>query len=133
MVRQAYWNSDPVQLQSAIETALGLRIEEYEVRFRPMFGGIMAYAFDRPFASMSTAGLALKLDPSQHEDLASQEGGYPLRYEPGDPPSKSYSVLPESHFGRDLEVLAKWLLISIDHVKALPLKKKKPRKKTTSS
>jgi len=124
----AGWESDPSILKETIQATLGLRTDEYEVRFQSMFGGIMAYTRDRPFASLSTAGLALKLNV-ESRNLLIEEGGYPLRYDPEDPPSKSYTVLPEKNFGTGNKILESWVLASIDYCKDLPLKKKRKKKK----
>ena len=121
------WDSDPKNLQSAIEEAIGPEAVEYEIRFRPMFGGIMAYAYGRPFASLSHAGIAVKLGQDDKCRLIEKEYGYPLRYKPSDPPSKSYTVVPKNMVEARGETLKKWLVLSMNYCKTLPLKKKKPR------
>ncbi len=82
-------------LQKIIEDALGPEAVEYEIRFQAMFGGVLGYAFERPFASLYQAGIALKLSPEDRDRLI-KAGGFPLRYEPDDPPSKSYTVIPKN-------------------------------------
>jgi len=121
------WDSDAKELQKAIEGAIGPEAMEYEIRFQPMFGGILGYTFERPFASLSHAGLALKLSPDDKAKLIDKEGGYPLRYKPDDPPSKGYTVLPKNIV--DGDHLKEWLVISMNFCKGLPLKKKAKRKK----
>ena len=123
------WDADPKTLQKAIEEAIGPEAVEYEIRFRPMFGGIMAYAFGRPFASLSNAGIAVKLSTDDIARLIEEEGGYPLRYQPSDPPSKSYTIIPMSIVEAKGDSLKKWLVLSMNHCQTLPLKKKKKKKK----
>jgi len=118
------WDSDPKTLQSAIEAAIGPEAMEYDIRFRPMFGGIMSYAFGRPFASLSVAGIAVKLSSDDRARLI-KEGGYPLRYKESDPPSKSYTIIPKSIVEEKGESLKEWLVLSMTHCKTLPVKKRK--------
>ena len=127
------WDCDPKSLQKAIIEAIGPEAVEFEIRFRAMFGGIMAYAYGRPFASLSNAGIAVKLSEDDRSCLVEKEDGYPLRYKPSDPPSKSYTVIPKSIVEPGGEPLKKWLVLSMNHCKTLPLKKKKPRKSSRLS
>ena len=64
---------------------------ELGLAFRPMFGGIMAYAEGKAFASLSDMGLALKAKGPLMAEFLGEEGARPLRYRPEDPPSKSYA------------------------------------------
>jgi TfoX/Sxy family transcriptional regulator of competence genes len=122
------WDANPKELQQITEDVIGPRIIKYELRFRAMFGGILAYAYGRPFASLSNAGIAIKLIEQDKQALIDEHGGYPLRYEPSDPPSKSYVVIPMAMVEAKGEELEAWLLKSIIYVKTLPLSKKKPKK-----
>ncbi|WP_371876705.1 hypothetical protein [Sphingomonas sp. DG1-23] len=88
----------------------------------------MAYTMGRPFASLSNAGIALKLPESDRAALLGEARGYPLRYDPDDPPSKSYTVLPEESYGPGRERLEKMLAASIAFCQAQPLKPKRRRK-----
>ena len=88
----------------------------------------MAYAYGRPFASLSNAGIAVKLSGDERNRLIEKEDGYPLRYKPSDPPSKSYTVIPKSIVEAGGEPLKNWLTLSMNYCKTLPLSKKKPRK-----
>ncbi len=126
------WDSDAKELQKAVEEAIGPEAVEYEIRFRPMFGGILAYTFGRPFASLSHAGIALKLSADDRARLMEDEGGYPLRYKPSDPPSKSYTIIPERMVEAQGEDLKEWLVLSMAYCKSLPLKKR-VKKKTKKS
>ena len=126
------WDSDPKNLQKAIIETIGPEAVEYEMRFRPMFGGIMAYSCGRPFASLSIAGIALKLSADDRARLMEDEDGYPLRYKPSDPPSKSYTVIPKPLAEAKGEPLKKWLVLSMTYCKSLPLKKRVKKKKKKS-
>jgi len=122
------WDSDANEMQTVIEAALGPEAGAYDMHFRPMFGGIMAYTHGRPFASLSNAGIAVKLSTDQKVSLE-KSGGYALRYQPDDPPSKSYMVIPLVIVEAGGKALTEWLKTSMNHCKSLTLKKCKPRKK----
>jgi TfoX/Sxy family transcriptional regulator of competence genes len=80
---------DPEQLKAIMEAAS----PDLELGFRPMFGGIFGYAAGQAFASLSNVGLALKMTGADYAALSAVPGVQPLRYEPDDPPSKSYLLL----------------------------------------
>lgn len=84
---------DPTALQAIY---VGAAPPDLELAFKPMFGGIMGYAEGKVFASLSDVGLALKLAGADREDLLAIAGSKPLQYEPDQPPSKSYVVVPEA-------------------------------------
>jgi TfoX/Sxy family transcriptional regulator of competence genes len=98
---------------------------ELELGFRPMFGGIMGYAAGQVFASLSNVGLALKMTDADHAALSEVPGVTPLRYEPDDPPSKSYLLLPDTMVSNS-DSLRFWMARSAAGLKP---KAKKPRKK----
>jgi TfoX/Sxy family transcriptional regulator of competence genes len=81
---------------------------EVELAFRPMFGGIMAYAEGKPFASLSNVGMALKAKGPLFAELLAVPGAEPLRYEPNAPPSKSYVTVPEDMLD-DRDALRDWI------------------------
>lgn len=89
------------------------------LRFRAMFGGVGAYGRDRMFASLSDAGLALKLSPPDRAALLAEEEARPLQYEAGGPVSKEYVVVPPRIRG-DATGLAGWVRRSIDHAATAP-------------
>ncbi|HEY5047611.1 MAG TPA: TfoX/Sxy family protein [Rhizomicrobium sp.] len=95
----------PANLQKIVEKAAPL---ELELRFRPMFGGIGAYAFGRMFMSLSDVGLALKLGEAERHELLRLKGAKPLQYEPDAPPSKSYVVVPETMLSEP-KTLQSWI------------------------
>ncbi len=113
---------DPKKLQAVMEAASP---PDLELVFRPMFGGIMAYTAGQVFASLSNRGLALKMTGADHAALSEVPGVMPLRYEPDDPPSKSYLLLPDAMLS-DPTRLKSWMARS---AKGLKPTAKKPRKK----
>ena len=112
---------DPKSLQTVIEAASS---PELELTFRSMFGGIMVYAAGQVFASLSNVGLALKMTGADHLALSELPDVRPLRYEPDDPPSKSYLVLPDAMLS-DVDSLRLWIARSAAGLKP---KTKKPCK-----
>jgi TfoX/Sxy family transcriptional regulator of competence genes len=113
---------DPKELQGILEAASP---PDLELGFRPMFGGIFGYAAGQAFASLSNVGLGLKMTGADHVALSEVPGVKPLRYEPDDPPSKTYLLLPEVILS-DPETLRLWIARSAAGLKP---KTKKPRKK----
>ncbi len=113
---------DPNDLKSVMEAASP---PDLELGFRPMFGGIFGYAGGQAFASLSNMGLALKMIGADHAALSAVPDVKPLRYEPDDPPSKTYLLLPEALLS-DPESLRLWIARSAAGLKP---KTKKPRKK----
>ena len=100
--------SDPKALQAILAQAAP---PDLELSFRPMFGGVMGYADAKVFVSLSNVGLALKLTGADREALLAEPGAHPLRYEPDQPASKSYVVVPEAMLS-DLEALRRWIVRS---------------------
>lgn len=92
--------------------------------FRAMFGGLGSYARGRMFASLSDAGLALKLGPEDRARLLEEEGARRLRYEEGGPVSKTYVVVPPA-VANERRLLAGWVLRSVEHTASLPAPKRK--------
>jgi TfoX/Sxy family transcriptional regulator of competence genes len=95
---------DPKALKALMEAAS----PDLDLAFRPMFGGIFGYAAGQAFASLSNVGLALKMTGADHAALSAVQGVVPLRYEPDDPPSKSYLLLPDSMLS-DPDSLRLWI------------------------
>lgn len=113
---------DPKQLQAVMEAASP---PDLELGFRPMFGGIMGYAAGQAFASLSNVGLALKITGADHAALSEVPDVKPLRYEPGDPPSKTYLLLPDAMLS-DPDSLRAWIARSAAGLKP---RASKPRRK----
>jgi len=72
----------------------------------------MGYAAGKVFAALSDVGLAFKLAGADREELLSVSGSKPLQYEPDQPPSKSYVVVPEPMLSDPTE-LGTWLVRSV--------------------
>ena len=113
---------DPKQLQTVMQSAAA----DLELAFRPMFGGIMAYAAGRAFASLSDMGLALKLAEPHRSELLALEGAEALRYAVDQPLSKTYVVVPGTMLATP-ELLRSWIERSI----AGPHKPAKPRRRAS--
>lgn len=97
---------------------------DLEVNFRPMFGGIMGYAAEKAFASLSNRGLALKMTGADHAALGAMPGVVPLRYESDDPPSKSYLLVPDAMLS-DPDGLRPWIARSAAGLKPSAKKSRK--------
>jgi len=115
---------EPKVLKQHFEDALAHTSNDADITFRPMFGGILAYADGKPLASLSNVGLAFKLGTKDQEELLAQKGAKRLRYEPDAPESKTYIVVPEG-FLKDGKELAPWIEKSVAFVRSAPAKKKK--------
>lgn len=113
---------DPKELKAVMEAASP---PDLELSFRPMFGGIFGYAAGQAFASLSNVGLALKMAGADYAALSELSDVKPLRYEPNDPPSKSYLLLPDAMLS-DPDSLRLWIVRSSVGLKP---KTKKLRKK----
>ena len=75
-------------------------------------------------ASLSNIGLALKLAAEDQEVLLRVKGAKRLQYEPDQPPSKSYIVVPPSLM-KDTRRFHDWVLKSVECNKS----SQKPRAK----
>jgi hypothetical protein len=84
----------------------------HDLRFKPMFGGLMAWLDERPCAWLTPAGLALKLPPTEQPALLRLDGASRLIAKPGAAPSRHYIVLPVS-LCHDTSALAAWLARSV--------------------
>jgi TfoX/Sxy family transcriptional regulator of competence genes len=111
----------PANLRKIVEKAAPLEIE---LRFKPMFGGIGAYAFGRMCMSLSDVGLALKLGEAGRQALLRLKGAKPLQYEPDAPPSKSYVVVPDRMLS-DPKTLQSWIAKSAAFVRAQEPRRRK--------
>ncbi|MBI1755862.1 MAG: TfoX/Sxy family protein [Fimbriimonas ginsengisoli] len=97
-------NYDPKALLPKLEAATADL--PYLFRHRAMFGGFGVYANDKMTATLSNVGIGFKLSPSDHAELLRQ-GGVGLAYEPGQPPSKSYALVP-ADWHEDAAKLREW-------------------------
>ena len=103
-------------------THLGLA---HELRFPPMFGGLMAYLSERPCAWIGAAGLALKLGPDDYRALQATAGVTPFVPYAGSRPSRQYLVLP-STLTHDTLAFAPWLERSLRAPQKKPARKRRP-------
>ncbi len=110
---------DPKRLQPILAEAAPPGLD---VTFRPMFGGLFAYADGKPFASLSDTGLALKFSGSEREAMLAVPGAAPLRYEADQPASKSYVVIPEPMLSKPDE-LRSWIRRSVSGLPAKRVRK----------
>ena len=83
---------DPKVLQAILQAAAP---PDLDLAFRPMFGGVMAYADGKAFASLFDGGVALKLFGTDRAELLALPGARPLQYAPDAAPSVSYVVVPD--------------------------------------
>ena len=88
------------------------------IECKHFFSGAAAYADGRIFMTLTTVGLALKLDASDRAALLDQ-GATLLRYFPSAPIKKDYVVLPESIRSDDV-ALAPWIDASVEFCRTLP-------------
>lgn len=95
-------------LRSELEDAAIYLGKPHDLRFKPMFGGLMAYLDEQPCAWLTPAGLALKLAPSDQAVLLQCAGTARLIAKPGAAPSRHYIVLSAA-LSRDTVQLAGWL------------------------
>ena len=93
--------------------------QAHELRFHPMFGGLMAYMAERPCAWISAHGLALKLAPEDQASLLAIEGAARLEAKPGAAPSRHYIMLPAA-LVHDTPRFAVWLERSVAAQAATP-------------
>ncbi len=107
--------TEPADLQARMLAAA----PDIELSFRRMFGGIMGYAAEVVFASLSDVGLALKLSGAEHARALALPGAKPLQYEPDAPVSKSYVVLPADVVA-DSNLLHEWIVTSVNNLKSKP-------------
>jgi TfoX/Sxy family transcriptional regulator of competence genes len=112
---------DPKALQILLAAAAP---PDLELMFKPMFGGILAYAYGKPLASLSDVGLALKASGALNAEFLAAPGAAALRYEPDAPASKTYVVVPPAVLA-DREALRGWIVKAVAGLAATPAKKTK--------
>lgn len=116
--------SDPKELRRLVEAN---EPEGYQITYKAMFGGFMAYADGRPFASLSDVGIGLKSSPEEIEELLMEHDAGMLQYEPDAPVSKSYVCLPDAMVA-DAEQLRERLASAAAFAASAPLKAKRSRR-----
>ncbi|MDZ5647882.1 TfoX/Sxy family protein [Nitrospirillum sp. BR 11828] len=111
---------DPKTLQAAMVAA----VPDLELTYKPMFGGILAYAGGKPVASLSDVGLALKLTGPDHAALLGLPGAKPLQYGPDQPVSKTYTLVPDGLLA-DPPALRDWVHKAAQAAAKAPARKAK--------
>jgi TfoX/Sxy family transcriptional regulator of competence genes len=86
----------------------------HDLRFKQMFGGLMAYFDEQPCAWLTIDGLALKLAPADQPALLQLDGAARLIAKPGAAPSRHYIIVPAA-VCRDTAQFAGWLAKSAVH------------------
>jgi TfoX/Sxy family transcriptional regulator of competence genes len=112
---------DPKALQIVFADAAP---PDLELVFKPMFGGILAYAYGKPLASLSDVGLAIKASGALNAEFLAAPGAVALRYEPNAPPSKTYVVVPDGVL-KNRDALRGWIVKAAAGVAAAPAKTKR--------
>jgi TfoX/Sxy family transcriptional regulator of competence genes len=117
-------------LRADLEDAATHLGRPHDLRFKPMFGGLMAYFAEKPCAWLSADGLALKVAAADQEELLAIEGTRRFRHAPAASSSRGYIVVPPS-LSHDTPRFSAWLARS---ALAAPMAKiKGPRPKTRPS
>ena len=119
-------NADVQRLRQELEDAATHLGRTHDLRFKAMFGGLMAWFGEKPCAWLSTQGLALRLAESDQPALLALAGAARFRHRAEEPPSRSYIIVPAS-LRRDTAQLAQWLARSA-HAPAP--QRRRPRPKT---
>ena len=117
--------SSMYDMQRAIRAAADPALQP-DLEFRKLFGGMAAYVHGRPFALLSSVGLALKLPAAAQANLLAAPGARPLQFEEGGVVFKQYVLVPDA-WGQEPERLREWVEVSAKHVMTLPAK---PRKRS---
>ncbi|MDE2154816.1 MAG: TfoX/Sxy family protein [Xanthomonadaceae bacterium] len=92
----------------------------HDLRFKAMFGGLMAYLDGKPCAWLTAGGLALKVAPADQRTLLQLDGAARLIAKPGAAPSRHFILLPAA-LRRDTGQLAGWLARSAAHTATKPV------------
>ena len=101
-------------MRRELEDAANHLGKPHDLRFKPMFGGLMAYFDEKPCAWLTIGELALKLAPVDQPALLALEGASRLIAKPGAAPSRHYIIVPAA-VRRDTAQFAGWLAKSAAH------------------
>lgn len=119
-------NADIQILRRELEDAATHLGRPHDLRFKAMFGGLMAWFGEKPCAWLSRQGLALRLAETDQSMLLKEEGAARFRHGPDEPPSRQYILVPAA-LRHDTPRFAEWLQRSAE---APAREKKRPRSKT---
>ena len=118
-------NAGLERLRRELEDAATHLGRPHDLRFKPMFGGLMAWFDEKPCAWLSAQGLALRLAAADQDALLALEGAARFRHRPDEPPSRDYILVPPA-LRSDTARFAQWL----EHSSHAPAPaKKRPRSK----
>jgi TfoX/Sxy family transcriptional regulator of competence genes len=95
-------------LRRDLEDAAAHLGKPHDLRFKAMFGGLMAYLDEKPCAWLTPGGLSLKLAPTDQLSLLQLTGATRLIAKAGAAPSRHYIIVP-SEVCHDTHQLAGWL------------------------
>ncbi len=95
-------------LRRDLEDAAAHLGKPHDLRFKAMFGGLMAYLDEKPCAWLTAGGLALKLAVADQRELLQLAGAARLIAKPGAAPSRHYIIVPAAVCA-DTPKLASWL------------------------
>ena len=115
------------QLQAALEATTEYLQPDVGLRFRSMFGGRGAYAYDRMFGTLYHGGLALRLSPGMQATALRLPGARRLQFADDQPVSKDKVVLPKDVLD-DPKALSEWVQHSIEYTLAQPETKRRKSK-----
>jgi TfoX/Sxy family transcriptional regulator of competence genes len=101
-------NPDIQRLREELEDAATHLGRPHDLRFKAMFGGLMAWFGEKPCAWLSDQGLALRLAEADQSSLLAEEGAERFRHKPDEPPSREYILVPPA-LRRDTPRFAEWL------------------------
>jgi len=118
-------NPDIQSLRKELEDAATHLGRPHDLRFKPMFGGLMAWFDEKPCAWLCAQGLALRLAAADQPALLAMEGAARFQHRPDEPPSRDYILVPPA-LRRDTARFALWLERS-GHAPAPPKKRPRPR------
>jgi len=118
-------NPDIQHLRQELEDAATHLGRPHDLRFKPMFGGLMAWFGEKPCAWLSAQGLALRLAEADQPALLAEEGAERFRHTPHESPSRDYILVPPG-LRRDTLRFAEWLARS-GHAPAPPKKRPRPK------
>lgn len=111
---------DPKQLLSILT---GAAPPDLDVTCRAMSDDFVGCGHDKAFASLSYVDIAWKVAGNEREAILALPGAEPLRYEPDQPASKSYMVVPAAMLSETQE-LRSWIVRSVSSLPAGRIRKR---------
>jgi len=118
-------------LRSLLAATTARLDREIKIECKHFFSGAAAYANGRIFMTMTSVGVALKLQREFHAELT-RRGARPLRYFPQGPIKKDYLILPD-RIVRDAAVLTPWVVKSAQFAQRFPKPRRASRTRARSA